>query len=94
LYSKDGKPYSPSNSSKAVDPFREYIYGFASMKGLLHEKYDGYFFGISIGRKLDDNIINGIKDAPTLEYIIITKRSTGNCKLFQRIFLLICRKQA
>ena len=53
---------------KHLIPSGEYIYGFASMKGLLHEKYDGYFFGISIGRKLDDNIINGIKDAPTLEY--------------------------
>jgi epoxyqueuosine reductase QueG len=38
------------------------------MKGLLQEKYDGYSFGISIGRKLDDKIVNGIKEAPTPDY--------------------------
>ena len=53
---------------KHLIPFDEYIYGFANMKGLLHKKYEDYPFGISIGRKLDDDIVNGIKDAPTLEY--------------------------
>jgi epoxyqueuosine reductase len=53
---------------KHLIPSNEYIYGFANMNGLLHKKYEDYPFGVSIGRKLDDNIVNGIKDAPTLEY--------------------------
>ena len=49
-------------------PSDNYIYGFANLTGLLHEKFDGYSYGISIGRRLDDQIIDEIKDAPTIEY--------------------------
>ncbi len=49
-------------------PMGEYIYGFANLTGLLDNKFNGYSYGISIARKLDDKIIDGIKDAPTLEY--------------------------
>jgi hypothetical protein len=47
-------------------PLDNYIYGFANLSGLLHKKFDGYFYGISIGRRLDDQIIDEIKDAPTI----------------------------
>ena len=44
-------------------------FGFARLKGLLPEKYSQYASGISLLRKLDDNIIDSIKDGPTLEYL-------------------------
>ena len=53
---------------KHLTPFEEYIYGFANLTGLLDDKYDGYHYGISIARKLNDKIVDGIKDVPTLEY--------------------------
>jgi epoxyqueuosine reductase QueG len=49
-------------------PSDKYIYGFANLSLLLHKKFDGYSYGISIGRRLDDRIIDGIKNAPTIEY--------------------------
>jgi epoxyqueuosine reductase len=51
-------------------PSDRYICGFANLKGLLPEKFNGYSFGISIGRKLDDQIVEGIRNAPTLEYFL------------------------
>jgi epoxyqueuosine reductase QueG len=49
-------------------PREEYISGFADLRGLLAEKYSGYNFGISIGKKLDDDIVDGLVSGPTLEY--------------------------
>ena len=46
-----------------------YIYGFADLRGLLHQKFSNFQYGISIARKLDDNIINSIEEGPTLEYM-------------------------
>ena len=48
---------------------RIFHFGFADLKGLLPEKYSGYSSGIAILRKLDDAIIDNIKDGPTLEYL-------------------------
>jgi epoxyqueuosine reductase len=50
-------------------PQEDFIYGFADLTGLLPEKFGGYSSGISIGRRLDDLIIDGINEAPTLEYL-------------------------
>ena len=52
-----------------LHPADSYIYGFANLTGLLPSRFDGYSFGISIARKLDDNIIDGIIDAPTPKYL-------------------------
>ena len=52
-----------------LKPSELYLYGFASLTGLLPAKFEGYSFGISIARKLDDNIIDAIIDAPTHEYL-------------------------
>jgi len=51
-----------------LNPIPGHIYGFADLHGLLPEKFDSYPYGISIIRKLDDEIVDGIKDAPTLAY--------------------------
>jgi len=49
-------------------PADKYIYGFANLFGLLPEKFEDYPFGISIGRKLDDDIIDNIREGPTIAY--------------------------
>lgn len=46
-----------------------YVYGFADMRGFLPEKYARFTSGISIARKLDDKVIDGITGGPTAEYL-------------------------
>ena len=36
------------------------------LTGLLSRKFDGFNFGISIGRKLDDAIADNISDGPAI----------------------------
>ncbi len=45
-----------------------HIWGLADLTGLLHERFAGYSYGISIGKKLDDAIIDSIVTGPTPEY--------------------------
>ncbi len=45
-----------------------YIVGFANLEGLITNKFGNYVYGIVIGRKLDDRIIDSIESGPTLEY--------------------------
>jgi epoxyqueuosine reductase len=49
-------------------PSSDYISGFADLNGLLPENYSDFAYGISIGKRLDDKIIDGIKNGPTTEY--------------------------
>lgn len=51
-----------------LQPADQYVYGFAKLKGLLEPVHDHYEYGISIGKKLDDNILNQVKNGPTREY--------------------------
>lgn len=46
----------------------EYIIGFANLAGLVSEVYGNYHYGIVIGKKLDDRIIDALESGPTLEY--------------------------
>jgi epoxyqueuosine reductase len=55
--------------SEYLTPSSDYIYGFADLSGLLNEKYKAYPFGISILRRLDDSIVDGIREGPTPEYL-------------------------
>lgn len=45
-----------------------YEIGFASLRGLLEPQWSRYRSGISLARKLDDSIIDGISDGPTNAY--------------------------
>src|SRR5450759_4329579 len=45
-----------------------HIYGFADLIGLVQNKFFGYNYGISIGRKLDNRIVDKIVHGPTPEY--------------------------
>jgi epoxyqueuosine reductase len=47
---------------------QSYIFGFADLKGLLKDQYNAYGYGISIGKKLDDSIIDEIVSGPTIQY--------------------------
>jgi epoxyqueuosine reductase len=49
-------------------PTENYIYGFADLTGLLDAEFQGYNWGISIGRLLDHSIVDEIIDGPTKEY--------------------------
>jgi epoxyqueuosine reductase len=49
-------------------PSDDYIFGVSDLKGLINRKYDSYPFGISIGKRLEDRIIDGIVNGPTIEY--------------------------
>jgi epoxyqueuosine reductase len=49
-------------------PSGNYVFGFAGINGLIDNKYSDFKYGISIGRRLDDGIINEIVLGPTLAY--------------------------
>lgn len=51
-----------------LQPPEKYIYGFANLTGLLDPKFAGFNWGISIGRKLDDSIVDPVVNGPTREY--------------------------
>jgi epoxyqueuosine reductase len=51
-----------------LSPGSNYIYGFADLTGLVDKKFAGYNYGISIGRLLDNEIVDKILTGPTLEY--------------------------
>src|SRR5512133_2968352 len=49
-------------------PAENYIYGFADLTGLLNEKFSGFSYGISIGIKLKNAIVDKVINGPTIEY--------------------------
>jgi len=49
-------------------PEESYIWGFAELTGLLPNKFEGFDYGISIGLKLDNSIVDKIIEGPTKEY--------------------------
>jgi epoxyqueuosine reductase QueG len=51
-------------------PSKDFIYGFAELHGLLNEEFEEYPFGISIGKRLNDSIVDSIIDGPTYEYYL------------------------
>jgi epoxyqueuosine reductase QueG len=48
---------------------REYILGFSYLEGLVPKKYKSLVYGITVGIRLDDKIIDKIKSGPTSEYL-------------------------
>lgn len=49
-------------------PLDNFIYGTADLNGLIDKKFGEFQFGISIGKRLNDNIIEDIFNGPTVEY--------------------------
>jgi epoxyqueuosine reductase len=54
--------------NKNLIPPENFIFGFSDLHGLIIKKFDGYNYGISIGKRLDDKIIDDIIEGPTIEY--------------------------
>lgn len=52
-----------------LKPPSDFIYGFADLQGLLDVKYIDYKYGISIGKRLDDKVVDELKNGPTIEYL-------------------------
>lgn len=53
---------------KTIPDDAQHIWGFADLSGLLHERFKGYNYGISIGRRLDDSIIDSIISGTNMAY--------------------------
>jgi epoxyqueuosine reductase len=53
---------------KQIPDDAEHIWGFADLTGLLHQRFKGYDYGIVIGKKLDDSIIDSVINGPNIEY--------------------------
>jgi epoxyqueuosine reductase QueG len=51
-----------------LQPEDQYIYGFADLTGLLDKKFEEFNWGISIGKRLDNTIVDKIINGPTIEY--------------------------
>ncbi len=67
-----------SNAIKSnLTPLSDYIFGFSDLHGLIDKKYEGFQYGVTIGRRLDDKIIDGIIDGPTLEYYNYCKQTNA-----------------
>lgn len=49
-------------------PSDRYMVGFSYLEGLVPKKFEGLDYGITIGLKLDESVIDGIKCGPTPEY--------------------------
>jgi epoxyqueuosine reductase len=49
-------------------PSGEYIFGFADLNGLVDKNFGMFTYGISIGRRLDDKIIDQLAEGPTMDY--------------------------
>jgi epoxyqueuosine reductase len=67
--------------NKYLSDSDNFIYGFADLRGLLKEQYKAYGYGISIGKKLDDSILDDILSGPTVRYYDHYK--SANQELFQ-----------
>ena len=49
-------------------PEDEFIFGIADLTGLVDQKFGEFQYGISIGKKLNDGILDPVHNGPTLEY--------------------------
>jgi len=61
-------PEIPTILKKHLQPADDFIYGFADLRGLIDAKFGDFTFGISIGKRLDPQIVDKIVTGPTLEY--------------------------
>jgi epoxyqueuosine reductase QueG len=53
---------------KHLQPGEEFIYGFADLTNIIDNSFGDFRYGISIGKKLNDRVVNGVISGPTLEY--------------------------
>ena len=58
----------------------QHVWGLADLSGLLNERFTGYNHGISIGKRLDDSVIDSIITGTNMEYYRLYK-DTNICLL-------------
>jgi len=49
-------------------PADNYVYGFADLSGLVDASFGNFLYGVSIGKKLDSDIVDSIANGPTKAY--------------------------
>ncbi|TFH48913.1 MAG: epoxyqueuosine reductase, partial [Methanothrix sp.] len=54
-----------------------HIWGFADLSGLLHERFKGYSHGITIGKRLDDAIMDSVVNGPNIQYYDLYKETNA-----------------
>ncbi len=62
----------------------DFITGYADLRGLLHKNYNGYSYGIVIGKKLDYDIIDSVSGGPNLEYYLLYKKTNEELEALVR----------
>lgn len=53
---------------KHLVPKKDFIYGFADLTNIIDRQFGDFQYGISLGKRLDDRIIDRISNGPTLAY--------------------------
>ncbi len=59
--------------SKTIPDDGRHIWGLADLSGLLHERFKGYGYGICIGKRLDDSVIDSLIKGTNMEYYRLYK---------------------
>lgn len=54
-----------------LEPPDKFIWGFADLTGLVHERFKATPYALVIGVHLDDEIIDGIEEGPTKDYLAL-----------------------
>jgi epoxyqueuosine reductase len=67
------EPVEKIVQSQLIPP-GDYIHGFADLTGLTGQRFADYNYGISIGKKLENRIIDQIITGPTMEYYLYYKQ--------------------
>lgn len=47
----------------------QHIWGLANLSGLLHPRYNGFKYGIAVGKRLDDGIMDSVAGGPNPAYL-------------------------
>jgi epoxyqueuosine reductase len=66
---------------KHLIPSENFTYGFSDLTGLLHEKFAGFNYGISIGVRLDSEIVDRVINGPTPEYFAHYRKANNDLAL-------------
>jgi epoxyqueuosine reductase QueG len=69
---------------KHLVPSVNFIYGYSDLTGLLDNKFKGYNYGISIGIKLDSEIVAKVINGPTPEYFSHYRQANNDLSLLTR----------
>jgi epoxyqueuosine reductase QueG len=69
---------------KHLVPSEKFIYGFSDLTGLLDKKFIGFNYGISIGIKLDSEIVDKVINGPTPEYFSHYRQANNDLAMLTR----------